>query len=69
MEEAITFIYKDIGCLGILIRNKVPTYNRKINCEMSCQVEQIADCGDILSLGRALFVPEKEGIVKYLHFS
>ncbi|XP_045532220.1 rab3 GTPase-activating protein regulatory subunit isoform X1 [Pieris brassicae] len=25
-----------------------------------CNVEQIADCGDILSLGRALFIPEKE---------
>ncbi|KAJ8721530.1 hypothetical protein PYW07_002305 [Mythimna separata] len=27
---------------------------------MSCQVEQIADCGDISSLGRALFISEKE---------
>lgn len=26
-----------------------------------CNVEQIADCGDILSLGRALFIPEKKG--------
>ncbi|CAF4847792.1 unnamed protein product [Pieris macdunnoughi] len=25
-----------------------------------CNVEQIADCGDILSVGRALFIPEKE---------
>ncbi|XP_013142683.1 PREDICTED: rab3 GTPase-activating protein regulatory subunit [Papilio polytes] len=25
-----------------------------------CTVEQIADCGDILSLGRSLFIPEKE---------
>lgn len=30
---------------------------------MSCQVEQIADCGDISSLGRALFISEKEGIL------
>lgn len=29
---------------------------------MSCQVEQIADCGDLSSLGRALFISEKEGI-------
>lgn len=27
---------------------------------MSCQVEQIADCGDLSSLGRALFISEKE---------
>lgn len=27
---------------------------------MSCEVEQIADCGDISSIARALFVPEKE---------
>ncbi|XP_047990659.1 rab3 GTPase-activating protein regulatory subunit isoform X1 [Leguminivora glycinivorella] len=27
---------------------------------MSCQVELFADCGDISSLGRALFIPEKE---------
>ncbi|XP_026732336.1 rab3 GTPase-activating protein regulatory subunit [Trichoplusia ni] len=27
---------------------------------MSCQVEQIADCGDISTLGRALFIKEKE---------
>ncbi|XP_075974743.1 rab3 GTPase activating protein [Anticarsia gemmatalis] len=27
---------------------------------MSCQVEQIADCGDISSLGRALFISDKE---------
>ncbi|XP_013187310.1 rab3 GTPase-activating protein non-catalytic subunit [Amyelois transitella] len=27
---------------------------------MSCEIEQFADCGDILSIGRALFVPEKE---------
>ncbi|XP_037298122.1 rab3 GTPase-activating protein non-catalytic subunit isoform X3 [Manduca sexta] len=27
---------------------------------MSCQVEQIADCGDISSLGRSLFIPDKE---------
>lgn len=27
---------------------------------MSCQVEQIADCGDISSVGRALFILEKE---------
>nr|XP_026500575.1 rab3 GTPase-activating protein regulatory subunit isoform X2 [Vanessa tameamea] len=25
-----------------------------------CNVEQVADCGDILTLGRALFIPEKE---------
>ncbi|CAH2234413.1 jg21216 [Pararge aegeria aegeria] len=25
-----------------------------------CNVEEIADCGDILTLGRALFIPEKE---------
>lgn len=30
---------------------------------MSCQVEQIADCGDISTLGRALFIKEKEGKV------
>ncbi|KAJ0175608.1 hypothetical protein K1T71_008767 [Dendrolimus kikuchii] len=29
---------------------------------MSCQVEQIADCGDISSLGRSLFIPEREDI-------
>lgn len=28
---------------------------------MSCQVSVFADCGDISSLGRALFIPEKEG--------
>lgn len=27
---------------------------------MTCEVEQIADCGDISSLGRALFIPDKE---------
>ncbi|XP_053612757.1 rab3 GTPase-activating protein non-catalytic subunit [Plodia interpunctella] len=27
---------------------------------MTCEIEQFADCGDISSLGRALFVPEKE---------
>ncbi|KAM3964297.1 LOW QUALITY PROTEIN: rab3 GTPase activating protein [Aphomia sociella] len=27
---------------------------------MSCEVEQIADCGDISSIARALFIPEKE---------
>lgn len=30
---------------------------------MSCQVSVFADCGDISSLGRALFIPEKEGKV------
>ena len=30
-----------------------------------CNVEQIADCGDILTLGRALFVPEREGKSTY----
>lgn len=27
---------------------------------MSCQVEQIADCSDISSLGRSLFIPDRE---------
>ncbi|XP_049868218.1 rab3 GTPase-activating protein regulatory subunit [Pectinophora gossypiella] len=29
---------------------------------MSCQVEQIADCGDISTLARALFIPEREDV-------
>lgn len=34
-----------------------------------CTVEQIADCGDILSLARSLFIPEKEGIISQIVFS
>lgn len=34
---------------------------------MSCQVEQIADCGDISSLARALFVFERDGEYKELY--
>ncbi|KAI5632356.1 rab3 GTPase-activating protein regulatory subunit [Phthorimaea operculella] len=29
---------------------------------MSCQVEQIADCGDISTLARALFIPERDDV-------
>lgn len=28
---------------------------------MSCQIEQIADCGDISSIARSLFISDKEG--------
>lgn len=28
---------------------------------MSCEVEQIADCGDISNISRALFITEREG--------
>lgn len=28
---------------------------------MSCQIEQIADCGDLSSLARALFLSSNEG--------
>lgn len=34
-----------------------------------CNVEEIADCGDILTLGRALFIPEKEGMYIFTVFT
>lgn len=30
---------------------------------MACQVEQIADCGDVATLARALFISDKEGTI------